>query len=530
MSEENPKKKEKAASSRSLKGRFWTLGLLIVGTTFLTAVIFGAIVFKMTSEQRSYQHAVEMVRLISELKGEYLSMEASDYGFIADPANEGLWDKKIKAGKSIAELRQKALQGISDEETIGFLNKASDLVEKVLEPAGQEAKELIYTDRMAVLKLYAMKVSPGYGLARLTIDKAVKRIAEDEEAARARLDKAVQVGTLFLVGALIFSVIVIVSVILRIGRSIFLPLDKAVSHLTEEAKAARNAAANVRKASQSLVDSTSRQASALQETAAAVHELSAMTQKNAENATRSGEVAEDSNCSAVDGQAAIGEMIRALKEITKANTDIMSQVESSNTEITEITKVISELSNKTKVINDIVFQTKLLSFNASVEASRAGDQGKGFAVVAEEVGNLAQMSGSAANEISTLLEESTKKVGDVVAHTRTSVERLMADAKEKLGKGTSVAEESRKVLDKIGERVGQVNQMVGEISVATNEQANGLQEISKAMNEVDKVMSNNNLVAQQIGELAKKLQAQSDSLDLVVSSLGELIHGRAKSA
>jgi len=40
-------------------------------------------------------------------------------------------------------------------------------------------------------------------------------------------------------------------------------------------------------------------------------------------------------------------------------------------------------------MNDIVFQTKLLSFNASVEAARAGIHGKGFAVVADEVGNLA---------------------------------------------------------------------------------------------------------------------------------------------
>ena len=60
---------------------------------------------------------------------------------------------------------------------------------------------------------------------------------------------------------------------------------------------------------------------------------------------------------------------------------------------------MEQIKDKVNIINDIVFQTKLLSFNASVEAARAGENGKGFAVVAEEVGNLASVSGKAANEI-----------------------------------------------------------------------------------------------------------------------------------
>ena len=79
----------------------------------------------------------------------------------------------------------------------------------------------------------------------------------------------------------------------------------------------------------------------------------------------------------------------------------------------EILGYIKSIEEKTKVINDIVFQTKLLSFNASVEAARAGEQGKGFAVVAEEVGNLATMSGTSAEEISKLLESSISHIESI---------------------------------------------------------------------------------------------------------------------
>ena len=70
--------------------------------------------------------------------------------------------------------------------------------------------------------------------------------------------------------------------------------------------------------------------------------------------------------------------------------------------------IIQEIEDKTKAIDEIVFQTKLLSFNASVEAERAGEHGRGFSVVAQEVGNLAQLSGKSAAEINEILKRKYK--------------------------------------------------------------------------------------------------------------------------
>lgn len=69
--------------------------------------------------------------------------------------------------------------------------------------------------------------------------------------------------------------------------------------------------------------------------------------------------------------------------------------------------------DKIKLIDEIVFQTKLLSFNASVEAERAGEAGRGFSVVAQEVGKLALMSGESSKEINSLIG-SSQKTSDVL--------------------------------------------------------------------------------------------------------------------
>ena len=54
------------------------------------------------------------------------------------------------------------------------------------------------------------------------------------------------------------------------------------------------------------------------------------------------------------------------------------------------------------MIEEIVLATKLLSFNASLEAERAGEHGRGFMVVAGEVGKLSKSTNSSLEEIETV--------------------------------------------------------------------------------------------------------------------------------
>jgi methyl-accepting chemotaxis protein len=65
------------------------------------------------------------------------------------------------------------------------------------------------------------------------------------------------------------------------------------------------------------------------------------------------------------------------------------QIEDASVNLEQIHELFNGINDKLKFIDEIVFQTKLLSFNASVEAERAGEHGRGFAVVAQEVGTLA---------------------------------------------------------------------------------------------------------------------------------------------
>jgi methyl-accepting chemotaxis protein len=311
----------------------------------------------------------------------------------------------------------------------------------------------------------------------------------------------------------------------NLARSLSNALGDATDRLAKGAHEVAGASTQIAEAGTELSSSATEQAAALQQTVASLEEVSAMVNKSADNAQRSLQTSSQSQETANRGKHAVNEMIHAIEDISRSNADIVQQIETSNREISDIVKVISEIGNKTKVINDIVFQTKLLSFNASVEAARAGEHGKGFAVVAEEVGNLAQMSGNAAKEISGMLDESILKVEKIVNDTKSKVENLVSIGRQKVEMGASTAKQCGSVLEELVGSVGQVNQMVGEIATACQEQAQGVQEINKAMGQLDQVTQQNAAASQQAASSAEQLQAQTAELRSVVNSLTYTVMG-----
>lgn len=326
-------------------------------------------------------------------------------------------------------------------------------------------------------------------------------------------------------GVLAVVILVAMTVSYFFSRSLSTTFGALAAQLATNSQEVNQMAGNLSESSTKLSSSTTEQAAALQETVSSIDEVSAMVAKNADNAKKSQESSDQSASVAHKGKQAVDDMINSIEEINKANAMIMSQVEEGNREIAEIVQVISAIGEKTKVINDIVFQTKLLSFNASVEAARAGEHGKGFAVVAEEVGNLAQMSGNSAKEISTMLESSIQRVEQIVNNTKSRVSSLMQDSKSKVEAGSVTARRCGEILDEIVKNVGEVNMMVSEIATASKEQSQGVNEINKAMNQLDQVTQANATSSQDMTNFAGTLRNQSEKMATIVADLIASVEG-----
>lgn len=333
--------------------------------------------------------------------------------------------------------------------------------------------------------------------------------------------------TLTALGAALFLILLISASMYSIFKQVE-PLDRLTQDLESGASVLQKYSKSITDSSKLLNASSESQSSAIEETAASMTEISSMLNKTSDVSIRLQESAEQSGTAAESGRKAIERLFSAMSSISESSENILNKVNDGNQKISEIVSVISEIGTKTKIINDIVFQTKLLSFNASVEAARAGEHGKGFAVVAEEVGNLAEMSGGAAKEISTILNSSIQRVSTIVSDMKKSVETLLVDGQQKTQNGINVAKECGTSLEQIVNQVQDVNGMISEITSAIQEQSQGVSEISKAINQLEKTTSQNLGIARETSIAAESLVQQSNTLQDMSLTLSTVISGSLK--
>jgi methyl-accepting chemotaxis protein len=108
------------------------------------------------------------------------------------------------------------------------------------------------------------------------------------------------------------------------------------------------------------------------------------------------------------------------QKLETINNQFEEMVNSSNSLIKEIDE-ISETSN---IIKEISEQTLLLSMNALIESSKAGEYGKGFAVIAEEIRKLSTSISSLSDTISSKTKTMRGNLNKILLPTKDSQENL----------------------------------------------------------------------------------------------------------
>ena len=425
--------------------------------------------------------------------------------------------------------------GEGREQTVQYFPAIESYLESIegphnrLHASSQKIQQLVQIgERVQAMEVYQneteaalIEIQSIFLTGREYLEGEIQQLGENSEAI---VGKAVQV--LFWGGVLLVLLGLLIAFV--VTRFTVAPIQKAIDALKLSSSDIDNASNDLLSQSTSLAEASTESASSLQETVSSVDEISSMIQRNADSANSSSKVSLSSTDAANKGKQIVETMIGSIEGISQSNDDIAKEMKQNNEDISKIVDVISEIGEKTKVINDIVFQTKLLSFNASVEAARAGEHGKGFAVVAEEVGNLASMSGSAAHEITEMLEGSIRQVRDIVDKATSKIDTLIDTSKQRIEMGTSNARECGEALDEIINNVTTVNEMVREIANASNEQAQGVKEVTGAMQQLDGATHQNTLIAQDSAILAQKLKDCADGLKSEVQYLVTILSGKAE--
>ena len=338
-------------------------------------------------------------------------------------------------------------------------------------------------------------------------------------AARKTADELVSFSKILIYCGIAFGFLLSIFTIIVVGKKVAQFIGRIARDLAESIETTVNTSFDLVNISKSLSADTEKQASAAVEIVSTLHEVSSMVASSAENAKESAKIAERSLSVVKEGKVAIDQMGVSMTDMEKANEDVIKQIMLNNEKIAEISESIKTIAGKTKIIDDIVFQTKLLSFNASVEAARAGENGKGFSVVAEEVGNLAQMSKSAAAEITVLVNTSVDRVDAILMETRSFVEGLSRDSRERMEAGKASVSDCENLFNTVLSDFEAVKSQVAQVANASAEQTQGVDNIVKAVAGLEMTNQATSKTAGEALEFAQILATQADSLKISVEKL-----------
>ncbi|WP_424686628.1 MAG: methyl-accepting chemotaxis protein [Halarcobacter ebronensis] len=219
--------------------------------------------------------------------------------------------------------------------------------------------------------------------------------------------------------------------------------------------------------STNLSEATSSQAASLEETSAAIEEITNRIVSTSQTAKEMSIYGKNVKDEIKEGMNLSSQTVQAMDEINNSTNAVHEAVE---------------------MIDQIAFQTNILSLNAAVEAATAGEAGKGFAVVAGEVRNLAARSAEAAKQIKSLVENATSKANE----------------------GKTIADKMIEGYGILNENINETTKLIQDVVEASIEQERGISQINSTVSNIDVLTQRNADIAENVKHISHSLSKIAD--------------------
>jgi methyl-accepting chemotaxis protein len=271
-----------------------------------------------------------------------------------------------------------------------------------------------------------------------------------------------------------------------------------------------SAVRHVQSSSAELQSAANQQAAGAKESSTAMNEinttiseLQATSRQIAESAQRVAQVAQETSSAARDGD-------QTVQKSHDSVSGIKRQVDLIVTHMLDLGKKSQQIGGILEIINELAEQTNILAINATIEASGAGDAGKRFAVVADEIRKLADRVGGSTKEIRVLIEEIRAAVNTTVMATEGGSKAVDFGARQFV--------EVTAALKRITELLSATTQAAREIELSTKQQSTAVEQVNVAVSQVARASKETEVSANQTLQTAGQLAGLSRDLMRLVQA------------
>ena len=274
-------------------------------------------------------------------------------------------------------------------------------------------------------------------------------------------------------------------------KKMFMEIKEGVRTLSE-------AVGQISSTASQLAVSASQTSSSIAQISTTMEEVRQTARLSDEHAARVSEDAGKSAKIAEQGADAAGLTISGMERIRNE----VGYVVESIIRLSEQTRGIGEIIS---AVNDLADQSNLLSVNAAIEASKAGEHGKGFTVVAQEIKSLASQSKDATNQVRKILNE--------IQNASSSAVMAAEKGNKAVDEGSALSARAGETIEILAQNIARTAETISGIAHSSNEQLLGMDQLSEAMINIKDASMQNVDGARLLEEAAENLKDLADRLD-----------------
>jgi methyl-accepting chemotaxis protein len=263
----------------------------------------------------------------------------------------------------------------------------------------------------------------------------------------------------------------------------------------------RSSSSELQAAANQQATGAKEQAAAMAEISTTISELLATSRQIAESAQRVADNAEQTANSARSGHGTVDLTHESIGGIRKQVDQIVSHM-------LELGRKSQEIGAVLDIVSELAEQTNILAINATIEAAGAGESGQRFAVVADEIRKLADRVGGSTKEVRSLIDDVRSAVNTTVMATETGSKAVDAGARQ-FGDVASA-------FKQIANLVATTTDAAREIELSTKQQATAVEQVNTAIASVTQASVETETSAGQTLQTVSQMAALSRDLSRII--------------
>ena len=254
------------------------------------------------------------------------------------------------------------------------------------------------------------------------------------------------------------------SVLISIER-----LKTIINTIRQTAMAVDEASRATHSATETLTHNATHQATEINAVSESVNSIVDTIHEVSDNASNSASVSDRAVNVATNGGLVVQNAIEGM-------TSIREHIQNTSQRIRHLGESSREINDIILQINDIADQTSILSLNAAIQASMAGEAGRGFAVVADEVQRLSER-----------VSEATRQAGGLISTIKADTHEAVSSMEQtvtEVSHGVRLAQDAGVALEEIEQISRELATLIQGIADTTRGQAQTTAQITTRMNTI----------------------------------------------